>query len=205
MDLQLSQFKWQDGVLAVGLALVTVGVGFGLKTKVDSGQVEVIKAKISPTITIVVLTKISVDIEGEVIHPGVYQMNKGDRIEDVLIQAGGLGVNADREWVAKNLNRAQLLSDGMKIYILGKSESLNSKSQTDTNQTLGVTTSNRLVNLNTATVEQLDTLSGIGPAIAGRIIDYREANGGFRDINELKLVSGIGDKLYEQIKDGVEI
>ena len=63
----------------------------------------------------------------------------------------------------------------------------------------------KIVNINSATVAELDILPGIGPAIAGRIIDYRNQNNGFKDINELKLVSGIGDKLYEKLKELVEI
>lgn len=57
--------------------------------------------------------------------------------------------------------------------------------------------------INLATIEQLDTLSGVGPSIAKKIIDYRTKNGGFKNIEELKLVSGIGDKLFEEIKDGI--
>ena len=197
---KLRQFKWQDGILAAGLALVTVGVGFSLKSKLGSPGVEVIKAKISPTVTMAVATTIAFDIEGEVIHPGVYKMNKGGRVEEALVAAGGLGVNADREWVEKNLNRAEIVADGAKIYIPPKG------------QTLGVnivpttgSTKSKLVNVNLATATELDTLPGIGPALAGRIIDYRSQNNGFKDINELKLVSGIGDKVFENLKDLIEI
>ena len=197
---KLRQFKWQDGILAAGLALVTVGVGFSLKSKLGSPGVEVIKAKISPTVTMAVATTIAFDIEGEVIHPGVYKMNKGGRVEEALVAAGGLGVNADREWVEKNLNRAEIVADGAKIYIPPKG------------QTLGVnivpttgSTKSKLVNVNLATATELDTLPGIGPALAGRIIDYRSQNNGFKDVNELKLVSGIGDKVFENLKDLIEI
>jgi competence protein ComEA len=195
---KLRQFKWQDGLLAAGLALMTVGVGFGLKSKLDNTNVEVIKAKISPTVTVNLPTTIAVDIEGEVIHPGVYKINRGSRVEDGLIAAGGLSANADREWVEKNLNRAEVVVDGMKVYIPMKNESVPT-----TGVVLGSQT--KIVRINTATAEQLDTLPGIGPAIAGRIIDYRILNGGFKDINELKMVSGIGDKVYENIKDLIEL
>ena len=197
---KLRQFKWQDGILAAGLALVTVGVGFSLKSKLGSPGVEVIKAKVSPTVTMAVATTIAFDIEGEVINPGVYKMNKGGRVEETLVAAGGLGVNADREWVEKNLNRAEIVADGAKIYIPPKG------------QTLGVnivpttgSTKSKLVNVNLATAAELDTLPGIGPALAGRIIDYRSQNNGIKDINELKMVSGIGDKVFENLKDLIEI
>lgn len=188
----------------MGLALLTVGVGYGLKTKLEKSKVELVKAKISPTVTVVLPTTITIDVEGEVIHPGVYRLPKGNRLEEAMIAAGGLAANADREWIGKNLNRAEMLSDGMKIYVPKKSENLNSKTQISPSQTLGVATS-RMININTADATQLDILPGIGPALAGRIIDYRNQNGGFKDINELKLVSGIGDKLYEKLKELVEI
>jgi competence protein ComEA len=196
---KLQQLKWQDGMLAVGLALVTVGIGFNLKSKMETAKVEVVKAKVSPTVILRQAQDgkvVAIDIEGEVIHSGVYQLDKGSRVDEVLIAAGGLGASADREWVEKNLNRAEVISDGMKIFIPKAGE------------TLGTTTKSeisKLININTATIEQLDALPGVGPAIAGRIIDYRTKNGEFKDINELKMVSGIGDKMYEKIKELVEI
>lgn len=197
------QFKWQDGILAAGLALVTVGVGYSLKTKMDSNKVEVIKAKISPTVT-VAAGEIEFDIEGEVIKPGVYKISRGSRIEDGLVAAGGLGVNADRDWIEKNLNRAEMITDGMKIFIpsMGETDKMIGTGET-WSESGGSQTG--MVSINTATAEELDTLPGIGPALAGRIIDYRTQNGGFKDINELKMVPGIGDKLYDKIKDRVEL
>lgn len=195
---KLQYLKWQDGMLAAGLALMTVGIGFNLKTKLETTKAEVIKAKITPTVSVLRPaqdSQVVVDIEGEVLKPGVYRLSKGNRIDEVLIAAGGLAAKADREWVEKNLNRAEVVSDGMKIFIPKAGESL------------GVTTKmteSKLININTATIEQLDRLPGIGPVMAGKIIDYRENNGQFKDINELKLVSGIGEKLYEEIKELVE-
>jgi competence protein ComEA len=119
------------------------------------------------------------------------------RVNDVLIKAGGLSAKADRDWVAKNLNLAEKLVDGQKIFIpkigdvLGNFQLSNSNLQ------------DKIVRINSTTVDQLDTLSGIGPSIAKRIINYRDKNGGFKNIEELKLVLGIGDKLFEEIKDGI--
>lgn len=193
---KLRQFKWQDGILAAGLALVTVGVGYSLKTKLDGTKVTVIKANVSPTVTAAVSGTIVFDIEGEVMNPGVYKIDRGSRIADALVMAGGLGVNADRDWVGKNLNKAEAVTDGMKIYIPavnGQEPAVVLGSQTKT------------VSINTATAEELDTLPGIGPAMAGRIIDYRTQNGGFKSVEELKMVSGIGDKLYAKIESLVEL
>lgn len=186
-------------MLAVGLALVTVGIGFNLRSKLGMTTATLVKAKVTPTTAMAaVKTIVAVDIEGEVFNPGVYRLNKGSRVDEALIAAGGLAAKADREWVEKNLNRAEVINDGMKIFIPKKGETLGETIKNDE-------TGSKLININTATVTELDALPGVGPVMAGRIVDYRTANGEFKDINELKMVSGIGDKLYEKIKDLVEI
>lgn len=210
---KLRRFKWQDGFLAAGLALVTVGVGYSFKTKMDSAKVEVIKAKVIPTVAVSAgLSTVAVDIEGEVMHAGVYKIGKGGRVEDALVVAGGLAVNADRDWVEKNLNRAEQISDGMKIYIPRKnSQNVTSSDQSetviaqDTQSGTMLGSQTKVVSINSASAEELDTLPGIGPALAGRIIDYRTQNGGFKSVDELKMVSGIGDKLYAKIQALVEL
>lgn len=199
-------------MLILGLGLMAVGIGLNLKNNLGGKQkLEVIKAKITPTV-VVENKVVMLEMAGEVVKPGVYKLVRGNRIEDALIVSGGLAVNADRDWVEKNINRAEVISDGMKIYI-PKVNSNNpayakataGKQNPDINKViLGVQKSN-MININTAGVEELDKLPGIGPAIAARIIDYRNQNGGFKDINELKLVSGIGDKMYEKIKEMVGI
>jgi competence protein ComEA len=111
-----------------------------------------------------------------------------------------LAANADRDWVEKNLNKAEKLVDGQKIYI----PKIGVKVKVD--NVLGESvTKTKIVRINTATLEQLDTLSGIGPSIAQKIIDYRTQNGGFKNVEELKLVSGIGDKLFEKIKNEIAL
>ncbi len=195
---KLQKWKWQDGLLAAGLALITVGIGFNLRESLNDEKPEMVKAKISPTVTIETVKWVMIDVEGEVVNPGVYKLNKTDRIQEALIAAGGLSAEADREWVAKNINRAEMVSEGLKVYIPRKGDTLGAAVQIS-KETTGI------VNINNADSEQLETLPGIGPAMAARIIDYRKNNGGFKDINELKMVSGIGDKMYEKIKDLVQI
>ena len=141
-------------------------------------------------------SKVRIDMSGEVLKPGVYSLEAGARVEDGLLAAGGLGKEADRDWVEKNINKAKILMDGEKIYIPKVGEVA-----VGVAKVLG--TDDGLISLNSGDLAELDKLEGIGTALAGRIIAYREANGGFRDINELKLVSGIGDKLFERIKDKV--
>jgi len=164
-----------------------------------SGNIEILRVTPSMTET-KVSEEVIVDVEGEVIKPGVYKLNTGSRIVDALKMSGGLGEKADRDWVEKNINMAERILDGMKIYIPSVNDQL-SKSNYQTSTVKGKS----VVSLNNATVEELDTLTGIGPAIAKRIIDYREKNNGFKNVEEIKLVSGIGDKLFEKIKDEISL
>jgi len=148
-----------------------------------------------------VYSKVIIDIAGEVINPGVYELKNTDRIDDALVAAGGLSGEADRDWVEINLNKAEKLYDGQKIYIpkVGESEKLQVKSSS----VLG--TSSSIIRINSASLEDLDKLNGVGPAIAQRIIDYRTTNGGFKSVEEIKLVPGIGDKMFEKIKNEIQL
>jgi competence protein ComEA len=204
---KFKNFKWVDGLLILGILLVIVGIGMNFKDSFwEKAEVKLVSKNISPTgiIDVQVDSKVMIDVGGEVIKPGVYELNNGDRVNDALVAAGGLSAKADRDWVEKNLNKAEKLVDGQKIFIPKVGEILGD-SVVSRDATHGVSTNSKIVRINTATIEQLDTLNGIGPAIAQRIIDYRTENGGFKDINELKLVSGIGDKLFEKIKDDVAL
>jgi competence protein ComEA len=198
-----------------------MGVGLGIKTKIDAPKTNLTRISITPTVS-QVNSKVVFDISGEVLKPGVYTLSSGSRISEALIVAGGLAVNADREWVEQNINRARKIGDGEKIYIPKKNnqETKNNfserdflRSQTNSNNQIKNTKqenvlgaqSGGVININSATVEELDKLDGVGPAIAQKIIDYRQKNNGFRDINEIKLVSGVGDKMYEVIKEKIGI
>ena len=207
MDLgKFNNFRWVDGLLILGILLVIVGIGMNFKDQfLEKAEVKFINKSVGLTEVVDVQSnnEVVIDISGEVINPGVYRLIGDVRINDALIKAGGLKANADRDWVAKNLNLAQILMDGQKIYIPNEVESRKLKVESD--GILGVSVNNKIVRINSATIEQLDTLSGIGPSIAKKIIDYRTANGGFKNIEELKLVSGIGDKLYEEIKNDVAL
>ena len=166
---------------------------------------------------------IVVHISGAVNIEGIVELEAGSRIANAIEKAGGVKENADMT----DINLAYPLEDGMKIHIPTKEETEANKnnenmidesyiisssggvsSKEDTNSIQGSsksTTSNAKVNINTATQEELDTLPGIGPSIASKIIDYREQNGKFNSIEEIKEVSGIGDAKYEKIKDSITI
>jgi len=200
---KLGKFGWVDGLLILVMILVIAGIGMNFQNSFwEKAEVKLTTKNISvtPVVDVQVDIKVVIDVGGEVIKPGVYELKNGDRIDDALVAAGGLSAKADRDWVEKNLNKAEKLVDGQKIYIPKVGEEIK------TDQILGSSiTETKIVRINTATSEQLDTLSGIGPAMAQRIIDYRTKNGGFKNIEELKLVSGIGDKLFERIKDNVAL
>lgn len=126
---------------------------------------------------------IFVDIDGEVKNPGVYELEAGDRVNDAIIMAGGLTESA----CTKNLNKARKLSDGEKIYIPSEDEAES------------ISGGSSLININTASLNDLMSLPGIGKAYGQRIIDYRSLKL-FSSIEEIKNVDGIGEKTFEKIK-----
>lgn len=140
-------------------------------------------------------------ISGEINKPGVYQIKDGDRLEDLINEAGGLTDKASE----KILNLAQRLDDQMKIYIPNIDEE-NSLENIDPNQAANISASSKseLININTASKEELMSLPNIGDKRADAIIEYRSANK-FEKIEDIKNVTGIGDKFYEALKDLITI
>ena len=156
--------------------------------------------------------KFYVDVKGSVKNPGVYEFEDNDRVIDAIELAGGLTKNAN----TSNINLSQKLISEMVIYVYSNSEIKNSSEQIscdtickpnviEVNNCVSTNNSNALVNINTATIEELTTISGIGESKAKSIIEYRETNGSFNSIEDLKNISGIGESLFEKIKDKVTI
>ena len=201
MDLgKFYKFRWVDGLLILGIILIIIGIGMNFKDQfLEKAEVKFLNKSVGVTevVDVEVYNEVTIDISGEVINPGVYRLIGDVRLNDALIKSGGLSANADREWVAKNINLAEKLVDGQKIFIPKRGDVLGNVQFSNSNL------QDKIVRINSATIEQLDRLSGIGPSIAKKIIDYRTKNGGFKNIDELKLVSGIGDKLFEEIKDEI--
>lgn len=142
-------------------------------------------------------------IDGCVNKPGVYSFKKDDRIKDIVELAGGFTQDAD----TKSVNLAMKLKDEMKVYIPSKTET--SKAQNNNIESSDIVTikdnnSNSLVNINTADSNKLQTLPGIGPSKAKKIIEFREKNQ-FKKIEEIKNVDGIGDKTFESLKSLITI
>ena len=190
--------------LVIYLLLGLILIGFGVilyKGGVfePSTKVEVLNSITEPQNQ----GEITIEIAGEVEKPGVYKLPSDSRVNDLLEAGGGLSANANRDWVDKNINRASKLSDGQKIYIPSHSEVLSAK------QTLGVQTistsfsseTEDLVNINAASLSELDKLPGIGPVYGQKIIDHRP----YSTVEELLTKGVINKSTYEKIKEGITI
>ena len=138
--------------------------------------------------------EIFVDVTGAVNNPGVYTLTGRSRVIDAIKAAGDSAPGAD----LSTINLARVLNDGEQIYV--DSTVVNSSGQRVSKKV-----SSGPININRATLRQLDALDGIGPVIAGRIIEYRKKNGSFLTIDDLQKVSGIGAAKFAQIKSKVRI
>lgn len=144
-------------------------------------------------------------ITGAVVNPDVYEVKKGKRIVDVLNMAGGALQNADLE----KINLAEAVEDGQHIIIpdsdYGPHMLFSNSYTVDKNDVKVQNNTTKLININIADIAALDTLPGVGESTAQNIIDYREENGKFKSIEEIKNVSRIGDKMFEKIKDKITV
>lgn len=140
--------------------------------------------------------KVRIDIEGAVQQPGIYEMTNDSRIQDVLITAGGMTAKANRTYVSKNINLAQRVYDGLKIYVPEETETYN--------QVLGDKSTDYIsdvVNINTASVSQLDNLPGIGEVTANKIIGGRP----YQSISQLIEKHIVSQSVYQKIKDRITV
>ena len=154
--------------------------------------------------------KVVVHVIGEVNNPGVVTLPEGSRIIDAINMAGGKTEEAD----LSKINLAYIVEDGTQIYIPRINEDLNQVNLINDGAGIGVIINdsnmeeNKVevkVNINTANKEKLETLPGIGETTAQKIIDYRETNGKFKTIEDIKNVSGIGDAKFESLKDKITV
>lgn len=137
-----------------------------------------------------------VDLKGEVSAPGIYRMKTEQRVDDLLKVAGGLTETADLSQV----NRAQRLIDEMVVYIPAKGEG-----DIAAPATVSAPSGQPKIHINTATLEQMTTLNGIGTKKAEAILAYREENGPFTSLDDLVQVSGIGEKTVENIQEMIQV
>ena len=140
--------------------------------------------------------KIFVDVKGAVKHPGVFETTKDKRVKDLIEEAGGLLDDAD----TSTLNLSQKVKDQMVIYVLKHGEKPKQISDGGTSSSSG-----DMININTANLEQLMKISGVGKTKAEAIISYREKNGDFKKKEDITKVRGIGKATFEKIKDKIEV
>ena len=169
----------------------------------NTNEIETIEEKNDEEIVVV-------HIIGEVNNPGVVTLPEGSRIIDAINMAGGKTEEAD----LSKINLAYIVEDGTQIYIPRINENLNQVNLISDGAGIGVIINdsnveeNKVdakVNINTANKEKLETLPGIGETTAQKIIDYRESNGKFKTIEDIKNVSGIGEAKYESLKDKITV
>lgn len=198
--------KWESwslfvkGAVIAVVLLLLVAVG-GLLTKKEEAveEIEAVVTTVLAEKTEVSTTQetvIFVDIKGAVKNPGVYQMKVGDRVKDALDAAGGLTEEAD----SQKVNLAKRLEDQMVIVVPKVGEEAE---EIPAGETRKEATKEGKVNINTATVEELKTLKGVGEKKAEAIIEYRKKNGSFKTKEDLMKVRGIGKKLFDSFQERI--
>ena len=149
--------------------------------------------------------EVLVQVAGEVTHPGVYRVPAGSRVNDAVERAGGLTRRADQAGV----NLVARVQDGQQVIVPRRGAGGAAVAPAGSGGAGagagggGSGPTGGPVSLSSATVAQLDALDGIGPTLAQRIIEYRQAHGGFRSVDQLRDVSGIGDKRFEALRKAV--
>ena len=207
----LQQYRYPITVFLLGLILVGFGViYFKVGRDNKSSNIEVLEEATEAQDQGLELV---VEISGAVEKPGVYKLSGGSRVEDLLIAAGGISADADREWVEKMINRAAKITDGQKILIPSKSELApnqdyqsevsGAKNNGDVKLYQGVQGSgyDNLVNINTSSQKELEELPGIGPVYAQSMIEHRP----YSSVEELLSKDALKKSVYEKIKDLITV
>jgi competence protein ComEA len=188
-------------VIAVALRLHAHGSGGGASVSLEeparaapaSGAAPAAGGAASPA-----GRELYVDVAGAVRRPGLYRLPAGSRVAAAVERAGGLSRRADRTGV----NLAAQLADGQQVIVPGRGTvGAGGAAASGASGPAGAgARGGGTISLSTASEAQLETIDGIGPALAGRIIEYRDSHGGFHSLDELKQVSGIGDKRFETLQ-----
>jgi len=207
IDSLMAKYGFPVIILLVGLILLGLGVFLNKSGMLWSdSEIEVLSSESVPE-GVEPISEIVVELGGAVQKPDVYKIAANSRISDLLVMGGGLSADADRVWVEKYINKAAVLTDGQKIYIPRQDEQLNAKSanfssteNTNSGSVSGTSTSTSgLININTASLAELDKLPGIGPVFGQNIIEQRP----YSSVEELLTKKVLRSDVYEKIKDKV--
>ena len=153
---------------------------------------------VEPVPIVIALPKVTVDVAGGVKTPGVYELPANSRVMDAITAAGGAKSGTD----TSDINLARIVKDGEQIYV---EPDLVADTHFRSSPTKAVNKKSGPINLNRATASELDSLPGIGPVLASRIIEYRKSNGPFLSVDDLLKVSGIGGAKFAQFKSKVRV
>lgn len=203
---EISRFlrEHKEVLKKAGIVVLVIVLGLVVSIFKNGGQEDAnAQAEEATVSTEETAAMIYVDVGGEVKNPSVVELPDGSRVTDAITAAGGLTEQAD----LTDINRAAFVSDGEKIYIPSQVSELEDDGLSAGEGGGGGTakSSDGRININTADSTQLQELTGVGPATAEKIIDYRKQNGRFQSIEDIKNVSGIGDKTYEKLKDHIKV
>lgn len=198
-----AEFEWQDVqewvrshidvVTFCGLGIIMAGIGV-VEWRRQQPRTELIQVEQSFDESLVE-GGVVVDVAGAVNRPGIYRLEAGSRINQALEAAGGFSEDADAEWIASQLNLASMINDGSKIYIPSK----NAGNHIDTSTTSSVASQQATINVNSANLEQLKTLKGVGEVRASDIINNRP----YSNFEDLKVKAGLGDKIIEDNREKI--
>lgn len=209
----MQSFDFGQLILKFRYPLLILLAGFIL---IGSGLLVYKSGIFAPTTKVEVLTagesfkngpsEITVEVSGAVMKPGVYKVPVGSRVEDLLILSGGFSEGADRAWSEKYLNRAAKVNDGQKIYIPSTSEQSNVLSANKSNGDQSISSSfpsdsNALININSASLNELDALPGIGQVYGQNVIEHRP----YSNVGELLSRGVLKKSVFEKIKDLVTV
>ena len=205
----------QKKIIIIAVALVFIGIIIFIynSNKIDTSEINEEMLIANNETNNIKDTKVEeknmiiVHITGAVKNPGIVKLEEGSRIEDAINKAGGLNEDAD----ITNVNLAYILEDGIKIKIpssldvteVQNENILNSDSGENIVEEFEDSDESSLLNINKATKQDLQNLPGIGVSLASKIIEYREENGKFANIEDIKNVNGIGESKYENIKEHI--
>ena len=223
------KYRYRKQILIVSLIIILIGGVAGLSIykylksnkKEPKEEIVITKKNSLEKKKVEQIEKYKVDIKGEVINPGIYSLEKDKRVIDVIALAGGLTENADTSVI----NLSKKINDEMVIIVYSHEQVTDFKKtkeiekqvqekciqpdenslQNDSCIKTENTTQTGLININTASLEELTTLPGIGESKAKDIIKYREANNGFKSIDELTNISGIGESIIVKIKKNITV